>query len=255
VIEALGAGLAALAAPAVQAPGPGYSAAQLHCAAFVEEVATELLLQRTGGTAREEGARTGRIQVRARTEGPAIRVEFWYDSLRLWRDTPEGRLTPDTDGLIGGRWRGMLGPSGAAALDTRPFMPPEVLAAADLSETFTDFLPPLPPRALALGAEWRDPAGGLAVERLPDSLDAPELRRYGWRAEAGGRGDSLLRLGERVVDEGVVVVHPQRGPVAWDRLVTVRSQVRAGARVGEALNTQVTQRIRVRRVTNPEACG
>lgn len=181
-----------------------------------------------------------------------MRFEAWYDSLTLEHRMPAARLRPDTDGLIGGRWLGWLGPTGGVELDTRPFMPPAIREVADLSETFADFFPPLATAALAVGARWRDSAG-VDVERRPDSAAVPRsLRRYAWRVETVAPGDTGLKLGERLVERGAVAWDDSLGPVAWSRELSIETQLRPRPR--EAVRSLVTRRISVRRVPPMGSC-
>lgn len=249
------------AAGAAQARGPTYRAEPLACAGFTEEVHTDIRVRRARGGVADQAGRTGIVRVRAQAQpgAGAIRFEVWYDSLAVWRDSPAGRLTPDTDGLVGGRWWGRLAPNGAAVLETRPFMPPEVRDVADLSETFSDFFPPLPaPESgapLALGERWADTLG-LEVTRLRDTVVGPRpVARYAWRSTAVRTADSGIRLGERLDDEGRLLWSDSLGPLGWTRTVTVRSQVRGGVRIGESLLSEVVQRILVRRILGDAACG
>ena len=72
---------------------------------------------------RETLTRDGLWRVRGRPAPAGISVEAWYDSLALSRESPEGELAPDTDGLLGGRYRGTLSPAGRYTADARPFVP------------------------------------------------------------------------------------------------------------------------------------
>jgi len=41
-----------------------------------------------------------------------LAVEAWYDTLAVYREGPEGRYTPETGGILGGRYSGVLDPEG-----------------------------------------------------------------------------------------------------------------------------------------------
>ena len=58
--------------------------------------------------ARDAHPRRRAAGTRASLPAPAIALEAWYDSLALSRESPETKLSPDTDGLLGGRYRGRL---------------------------------------------------------------------------------------------------------------------------------------------------
>jgi hypothetical protein len=237
---------------------PRYTAELLACAAFSERTRSEIRVVSSGVPREESLGRDGVVLLRVLGEEPRLSFEAWYDSLVVWRAMPEGRVEPDTDGLIGGRWRGRLDGLGAAALDQRPFMPPEVLQASDLSDLFADFLPPLAPGPLEVGARWRDTAG-LEIERLPDSTSGPaRVARYHWRAVTVGApagADSGIRVDERVVDDGVVAWTDLEGPVHWARAIEIESSIARGGGVRTPLRTRVMQRITVSRLGRHAACG
>lgn len=208
----------------------------------------------------ERGTRSGRIVVSSTTRDGRLFFEAWYDSLQISYDGRSGMVRPDTDGLIGGRWHGSLAPHGEAALESRPFMPPEVRAVSDLSDLMLDFFPPLPTSPLQIGGRWTDSLG-LTVERLRDSAASGEtLERYRWRiASEGGpepmSSDSTVRFRQRIRDDGVLSWSRSRGPIAWEREITVDAQVGAVRGPKSPLQTRVTQTISVRRLNSPARCG
>src|SRR6185503_4813521 len=99
--------LAALGQPAgAQA---GYTAAQFDSARFSHAVQSEVQTVLGGRERRERISVAGLLVVTAVADtGSRLRLEAWFDSLDVRRDTPEGSLEPDTDGMIGGRYRGHL---------------------------------------------------------------------------------------------------------------------------------------------------
>ena len=235
-----------------QSPPLSYRADHLACATFLESVRSEVRSSRGGTVSGESGGRTGRLRIRATGAAAGIRVEVWYDSLDVWRDTPTLRLSPDTDGLVGGRWRGWLSPEGRVDLETRPFMPPEILEVTDLSELPSDFFPPLAPASLQVGEEWTDSAG-LRIERLPDSSAARHgLGRFRWHRTAITTSDDPVRITQHTDDQGLMVWAFDRGPVEWNRTVSVDSDVRRGLPDGDPLRGQVDQLIVVRRLPDRE---
>jgi hypothetical protein len=240
---------------------PRYTAHHLSCAAFLEEVSTTVEAQRGMTPIRERGYRSGVLVFRAREAGAALRFEAWYDSLVVWHETQgeggQGRLTPETDGLIGGRWRGTLTPAGEVSLEVRPFLPPELAAVAHLADVPLDFLPPLPRDVLIAGRSWTG-ADGLVIERLADSAGA---ERYRWRLRtrervAGFAGDSSLVLQQEIEDGGQLVWTDATGVWRWQRVVTVETRLPAGPRLRTPVQGRVEQRIAVRRalVRSPEGC-
>ena len=114
--------------------------------------------------------RRGVWSFRARDTTGGVALEAWYDSLALRRHSAGKDVIPDTDGLIGGRYHGLLTAHGEYLEQARPFVPDEVAEVADLSTAARDLLAPLPPRALGPGESWSDSA--LAIARLPDTVVA-----------------------------------------------------------------------------------
>jgi hypothetical protein len=250
-----------LAAVLVPAPAAGqgipvYDASTMGCSVFRESVRTDIRAQRGGPPYEERGQRTGLLVVRTTADGP-LHFTAWYDSLVVWHDAAEGRLVPDTDGLVGGRWEGTLSSNGGVALSTRPFMPPDLRAISDLSDALLDFFPPLAPAAIAPGRSWTDSLG-LTITRLADSLAGPTpVPRYQWRIDSRSdpplEADSTARLRQRATDEGVLAWSPVGGPLGWSRTVTIDTDV-SGPGVRLPYRGRVTQHIEVIRITNHPAC-
>ena len=246
--------------PRAQAQSPPrYAAAPLACAVFEERVRTEVRAQEAGVPWEETGDRFGRVVFRARPEDGAIRFEAWYDSLTVRYDARAGRLEPDTDGLIGGRWEGRLAATGSVELLTRPFMPPDLREVSDLSDALLDFLPPLPAASLAPGSQWTDSLG-LTVRRLADSTAAEgAVARYEWTIHSRGalpvEVDSTLRIRQEAEDEGRLAWRDDLGVLGWTRRVTVETQLARTGRGGSSHRGRVVQQIRVRRITAGASCS
>ncbi len=225
--------LALLAAPPSQ-PGPArYRTDFLSCAAYAEQVRTSIHTESGSNAGSEATGRDGVLLVRASPgDGGGIPIEAWYDSLVVWRETPTGRVAPETDGLIGGRWSGVLAPAGAYRAGSAPFIPDEVAAVADLRAVLEDFFPRLPDRALRDREhyEWSltRPADTTAVEQ--DSLQAV------MRRETSERGSLTWAQG--------------RGPVHWERTLTISVRITPQSRPSREVKSTVTQRIEVRRLPN-----
>ena len=177
---------------------PKYSAELLRCAAFSEEVRTTVDARRGMEGWQERGLRHGVLQVRATPGARALSFEAWYDSLTVDYSRPDAKVTPDTDGLIGGRWLGTMLPHGEVALTDRPFMPPELAQVSDLSDQMLDFFPPLATAALAPGGHWTDSLG-LEVDR-PEEPEERDRRVGRLR-----RDDDVLVLVALRRDAGAVV--------------------------------------------------
>ena len=237
-----------------QAP-PRYQSRFLACAAFVEEVRTRVAGRRAMESWEERGNRVGRVVVAADPPEAPIRFEAWYDSLEITHDGRDGPLRPDTDGLIGGRWRGRMAAHGEVSLEERPFIPPELRAVSDLSDAMLDFFPPLPTVALPPRGRWSDSLG-LEVERLSDSAASGEtVQRYRWQIRGAGGplpldGDTTVRLRQEIRDEGVLAWSSTRGPLGWRREIVVEAQLGAARGPRSPVQSRVTQSVTVRRVTD-----
>jgi hypothetical protein len=212
------------------------------------------------GRASGEGTaeRTAVWQLRARDSAGAVAVEGWYDSLAIRRHTPAGDLVPDTDGLIGGRYRGRLDPAGHYEPSARPFVPDEVAEVADLSSALDDLLPPLPPLPLAPGKTWQAP--GIAITRLADSVSRGRaLLRYAVAvrhrsSEATPRGDTVpVALTQTMSEQGTFVWDHALGPVARRREIEVETSIPAGGRIRAPVRSRVVQHITLTRL-GPGSC-
>jgi hypothetical protein len=208
-------------------------------------------------TARASGEgtaeRSARWQLRARDSAGAVALEGWYDSLTIRRHTAGGDLIPDTDGLIGGRFRGRLDPAGHYEPSARPFIPDEVAEVADLSAALDDLLPPLPVGPLEPGATSRSP--GLAITRLADTAAGGrtlqryslELRRHA--SETTPRGDTVpVALSQTTTERGTYLWDPALGPVARTREIEVETSIPAGGRIRTPVRSRVVQHIELKRL-------
>jgi hypothetical protein len=240
--------------PAPDAPGPRYLAAQLDCAGFRERSRSDLQTYVAGRTRREAVEIDAGWRFRAApARGDTIALEGWLDTLSVWRRSEEDSLAPDTDGIIGGRYRGLLSGDGRYRADVRPFVPDPLLEVADLSRALEDLLPRLPPRAIAVGETWGD-GTGLEIRRLADSAEAPRVQRFRLTvrrdvSEAPLRGDSLpLRLRQSIREDGIFAWQAEKGLVARERNITVETYVPAEARVRRPVQARIEQRIRLERM-------
>ena len=211
-------------------PGPaGYTAAQLDCATYLERVRTEIQ-SRIGAVVREERAgRDGVLILRAEGADSLLEIFAWYDSLALWREGPEGRITPDAEGLLGGRWRGILDRAGHYSSRATPFIPDEVAEIAELRGVLQDFLPLLPDSALAPGAKyrWSRSAAADSTTIVQDSLAVP--------------------VRTETEETGSLDWDPRLGPVVWERTVTVTARIPPGKPFTRGVVTVLKQRVRVMR--------
>ena len=240
----------------------GYTANQLDCARFLETVVSEILTQAAGRTRRQTSDRRGVWQFRAGPPSDDVALEGWLDSLVLSRSSPEATITPDTDGLLGGRYRGALSRTGVYTSRVRPFVPDEVAELAEMSGALDDFFPPLPSRALKPGEEWTDSLG-LTIRRLPDSaLSGVPLLRFGLESRRESRAaptpvDTLpIKLRQKTEERGEFVWHPLLGLLRRDRRIVVETTVPPSRSVRQAVRSKVEQRITlVRDLTQGAGCA
>jgi len=231
-----------------QDPPPRYTAAMLANASFDQRLRAEVSTQAGGAARSERIGRDARLELRVTRGDTALALEAWFDSLDIWRDGPEGRVAPDPDAVIGGRYRGVLAPDGALMVNTRPFLPDELIEVTDLAEALHEFLPRLPRVALAPGGVWQD-AGFRIVRRTDSTAAGVPLQRYRWRrlqADTVEQGltDSLRYLVRSELDqEGDLVWHATRGPLVWRQRSSVRMEIPADGPVQRAARTQMTEEI------------
>lgn len=225
---------------APQRPVPKYAPDMLECAAFREEVRTDIRNE-SGSVLRQETAgRDGVFLIQAARNDSGLILTAWYDSLNVWRQSPEGRSTPDTDGLLGGQWRGALTSSGRYSAITVPFIPDDVAEIADLRGVLGDFLPSLAPGVLTLASSrdgryrWSIKARSDTVGAVNDTLEVPMRRES--------------------AEEGSLTWDPRLGPVAWERNITVTGGIDAKGPIKRGIRSVVMQRIRVSRLPG-RTCG
>jgi hypothetical protein len=246
---------AALVAAGHQDAGLRYTAANLDCSRWSETSRSEIQTSTSGRIGQATVARDGVLRVRAADTTGGLSVEGWYDSLALRRRTGEDELVPDTDGLIGGRYRGVLGPRGEYAARARPFVPDELSEVAELAGAFEDLFPALPPRPLAPGASWGDSA--LRIRRLADTVVAGHpLWRFGLtsrrvRRETIPHGDTVPVPIRQTISE--------QGEFAWDsaglqrrsRTILIETTIPPGRRIPQAVRSRVEQQVELVRLPGP----
>jgi hypothetical protein len=171
----------------------------------------------------------------------------------VWRRSAEATLRPDTDGLLGGRYRGSLSPDGTYSRKAVPFIPDEVAEVAGMATALDDLFPPLPPHPLHSGEVWTDSAG-VTIRRLADSaLSGVLLHRFELQVRretrrTGGERDTLpLELRQSSEERGTFVWHPTLGLLHRERLIVVQTSVPAGKAVRQAIRSRVEQRISLTR--------
>ncbi len=240
-------------------PRPAHSAAHLHCARFAETSHSEIETETARGSVKATADRAGIWNFRARDGVDGVMLEGWYDSLSIRRRTAEGEVSADTDGLIGGRYRGVLRPGGGYVETARPFIPDEVAQVADLSGAARDLLPPLPAVSLLPGEAWRD--ADLELVRLPDTTvtGRPLLRfRLTSRSEADEtipHGDTVpVPVRQTTVERGEIYWSAARGVVRRIRDITTEAVVPTGGRIRQPVRSVVVQHVELTRLPPQLAC-
>ncbi len=238
---------------------PRYAASQLQCASFLERSRSEVKTEMARGGVDATLERDGIWSFRARDSTGGVAIEAWYDSLELRRRSGDQEVTADTDGLIGGRYRGLLAPDGHYSEHARPFVPDEVAELSDLSTAARDLLPPLPPRALAPGETWTD--SSLTMTRLPDTAVAGRplthlrLRSRTESRETVPRGDTVpIPVRQTVEEEGDIYWSPESGLVRRLRAITIEATVPSGGRVRQPVRSRVEQRVELTRLRPRQPC-
>ena len=251
-------------ARAQDAAEPRYRASQLGCSRFLETAASAIHLE-SGGRVREQTAGRAAVwQFRAHPIVEGVLLEGWLDSLSLWRKSQETTIRPDTDGLLGGRYRGILSGTGTYLSQTRPFVPDEVAEVAGMATVLDDFFPPLPGRPLRPGQAWQDSAG-TTLRRLADSvLSGVPLYRFELdiRRDTGStlvaKDTASLRLTQVSREHGSFLWHPLVGLVRRDRRIVIETSVPAGPSIRQPVRSRIEQRISVIRdqsVTSGQNAG
>jgi hypothetical protein len=223
---------------------PSYTEEMLACAAFREEVRSDIRNE-SGTIFRDERAgRDGVLLVQAARGDSGLALTSWYDSLHLYREGPEGRTVPDAEGLLGGRWRGTLTSRGRYRGNESPFIPDEVAEIADLRGLMGDFFPVL--------EEY--PGREVSVRRIGE--EAGGLGRYAWtikfRADTSGAVDDTLvvPMGRQFQENGTMTWDRLRGPMRWERTITVIGRIEAKGPIRRGMRSTVVQRVRVERIEN-----
>jgi hypothetical protein len=230
---------------------PQYRADQLNCTRFSESSESSILTQTASGDREQTSGRQGIWRFRTTVDAGTLVVEGWLESLELWRRSPEATIRPDTDGLLGGRYRGALSPDGTYSNRARPFIPDEVAEVANMATALDDFFPPLPPRLLHVGEVWKGPSG-VTIQRMADSaLSGVPLYRFELQVRRDtesteAEGDSLsITLHQVIQERGTFVWHPLAGLMGRERRIVVETTVPAGGAVRQAIRSRIQQRISV----------
>ena len=238
-----------------------YTAQQLDCARFLEIGESRIVTQTEGRTRRQTSVRRGTWQFRATPSDSGAVLEGWLDSLTITRRSEEAAISPDTDGLLGGRYRGTLSPRGDYTPLAHPFVPDEVAEVAGMAPALDDFFPRLAGRPLGVGELWTDSAG-LTISRLTDSaMSGVPLHRFEVerRAEAQAAPSVVdtvpIELEQKSVERGQFVWHPVIGLVRRSRTIVVETTVPASRTVRQTVRSKLEQRITLTRSLGPSSCS
>jgi hypothetical protein len=244
-----------------QEPALRYSADQLDCSRFLETSESKILTVSGGRTRNQTSLRRGTWQFRAAPSDRQIALEAWLESLTVTRRSAETAISPDTDGLLGGRYRGNLTSRGDYTARVRPFVPDEVAEVAGMGNALDDFFPPLPARALKEGEAWTDSLG-LIIQRLPDSalsgvpLYRFDLEKHGESRSSETSADTIsLKLRQRSEERGFFIWHPTLGLLRRERRIVIETTVPPSRRVRQAVRSKVEQSITLERNLDPPGCG
>jgi hypothetical protein len=242
-----------------QAPEPSYHALQLDCARYRQEVRSTIRLEGGRQRSRETTGRDGTLTLRATARDTLIALVAWFDTLSVWREGEGERIEPETDGVIGGRFRGTLTRLGGVTVEERPFVPDDIAQVADVGDALEELLPPLPPAPLAPGAAWRDDSGTV-LSRIPDGISGGRpvqryrLIRRSSRMESRLLPDSTeVRASRKESESGVYEWSEELGPVRWEREITVDVEVPSGGPVRQPFRSRIEQQVTIQRVSG--GCG
>jgi hypothetical protein len=189
-----------------------------------------------------------------------IALEGWFDTLTLWRQGSGARLDPDTDGLVGGRYRARLAPRGDFVTTDTPFIPDEIAEVADLSGALADLLPPLPPVPLLPGGSWRDDFGTVISRSQDGRVGARPVERYRLVRRSAGKESRLLPDSTEVsanrseTESGLFSWSSELGVMRWERDVTDEVEVPVGGLVKQPFQTRIVQKVTVERLGGGAEC-
>jgi hypothetical protein len=230
--------------PLLAQTSPVYTAAQLHCARYSETSHSEIETETARGSVEATTDRAGIWSFHARDSAGGILLEAWYDSLALRRRSADGEVSADTDGLIGGRYRGLLSPSGDYVEIARPFVPDEVAEVADLAVAAVDLLPPL--ARLSRRADTAVAGRRVLHFRLETRSDT---------SRTIPRGDTVpIPLRQSTMESGDIYWSPSSGLLRRTREITIEATIPSGGRIRQAVRSRVVQRVELTRLPPQSSC-
>src|SRR5262245_56289878 len=252
VIAALLPIVALLALPAsgsAQAAPIRYRTADLTCARFRQSVETSLRVESGNRVMRQSTGRSGLLVVTARDTTGGMLIESWFDSLMVWRVEQTGKHLVDTDGVIGGRFLGLLDAVGRYRRVDAPFVPGEIAEITNLTAALDDFFPPVPGTSLDVGQRWQDSTGWI-ISRQSDQRNLQRYRMLGQRTLHSRLGeDALADTAQQVERETAQMLwDPSVGLMRWDRSIEAEAAIPASDEIPHGAQTRVEQTIRLERV-------
>lgn len=213
------------------AQAPTYDASQFACTTFDVRVSTNVTTDLQGRRRVEELRRDGRLSVKGTVADSGVALEAWWDTLALWRRADGRTLTPDVDGILGGRYRGLLTPDGRFTRTAAPWVPDEVAEVSDLSVALDDLFP-----NFSIGTVRRltNGAGHQRYRLLTTSeVDGPASAERPFAVHESESSDGI-------------VVWGRAGLISWTRQVTAETRVAEAPR--RTFRSTVVQGIELRRV-------
>jgi hypothetical protein len=190
---------------------------------------------------------------RARQSDSLVELEAWFDSLSVWRLGNGIRTAPETDGVIGGRFRGTLTPTGLYRSGETPFVPDDLAAVSNVAGALDDLLPPLPDSTLGVGDHWGDDsrritrlrdgeAGGRRVLRfhIEGTREISDTKMLPDSTSVEARGTEA--------EDGTMLWDPDRGPVRWERAIRAAMSIPAGGGIPRGFRTTISQQVELERL-------
>lgn len=236
------------------AQAPAYNARMLDSARFHQTIQSQIRIETGSAVTQERSGREGLIGLAAVAGDSGIALTGWFDSLSVWREAGGQRYEPETDGMVGGRYHGLLTAAGVYSWRDQPFIPDPVAEIAELGSAFDDLLPPVPTRDLSVGQSMTL-EGGWRIERRSDSLAGrSSLQRYALSGErrrtaVGAELDSVtVEAATYEKESGTLVWDSLRGPLVWLREITMSAALPAKGPVRRAVRTQIEQSVRLERL-------
>jgi hypothetical protein len=229
-----------------------YEAVPLACVSLHQSVSSDLETVHGDDRRTETTGWEGDLVVRAVADtGGVVSVTAWFERLQVWRDIPEARLEPATDGMLGGRYRGTLRPDGSYHAISTPFVPDVISAIAAMETALDELFPPLPTAPLVPGGTVTD-GRGWGFDRLSDTVTVAgrawrlRLLRNDTTGVSVDWGDGQFSEGESVEEErSRLLWQPGVGPLAWIRHITTVVTFSTTAISDRSVRTEVRQERRL----------